>query len=158
MLILLEHSKEHGALAIALNRPTENELGDVLERDSLKRTRGCPLLGGTSSISRRAEQRVDAGSDARADAAGAREFAGADGAEALLPGCGSGPPSARPAHRDRRLTVVLPLYAGAFVWEAGDLEAEIEAGASTPRRRRRRRSGVHAWRRGDPGPYQAALG
>ena len=134
VLILLEHSKEHGALAIALNRPTENELGDVLERDSLKRAFAShPLhLGGTSSIDGDGRSNVWMLAATRGRTRQEHEeFAGADGAEALLPGLwlGTAFGAAKRVETGDSPSSSFHFYAGAFVWEAGDLEAEIEAGA-----------------------------
>ena len=85
----VEHSDVMGSLAIALNRPTDNELGDVLERESLRRAfADAPLhLGGTSSIDDAGRSNVWMLASTRGRTREEHEdFVGGDGAEPVLPG------------------------------------------------------------------------
>ena len=137
VLLLLEHSDEMGSLAIALNRPTDNELGDVLERESLRRAfADAPLhLGGTSSIDDAGRSNVWMLAATRGRTRDEHEeFVGADGAEPVLPGLwlGTATGAAKRVDSGEAPASAFHFFAGAFVWDAGELEAEVEAGAWLP--------------------------
>jgi putative AlgH/UPF0301 family transcriptional regulator len=135
VLLLLEHS-EDGSLAIALNRPTDKQLRDVLggEKEELGRAFGDrPLhLGGVSSDAAGGASNVwmlamTEGGSRREHA----EFAGDGQAEPVLPGLwlASSGGAAQSVLNGRAPADRFHFFAGAYVWAAGELEAEFEAGA-----------------------------
>ena len=136
VLLLLQHD-EHGSLAIALNRPTDGALGDVLEHDDLCAAFGAhPLhLGGTAAdaegAASEAQSKANVWMLAETEGATRREHeecAGSDDAEQLLPGLwlASALGAARRVNAGLTPRDKFHFYAGAFVWGPGELEEEFD--------------------------------
>ena len=140
VLLLLEHDDElGGSLAIALNRPTDNELGDVLSQPALRHAFGeRPLhLGGTESESGKSNVFMLCETEG-ATREQHRASTGDDSAAFLLPGLwlASAAPAAGRILEKKGIGQKTPkeeqsrfhFYAGATVWDRGRLKSECDAG------------------------------
>ena len=133
VLLLLEHDDEMGgSLAIALNRPTDNKLSDVLQQESLALAFGDrPLnLGGTSAESGNSNVFMLCAANGT-DRASQRAFTGDDEATPLLPNLwlASAGGAAERVNSGASPADTFHFFAGAYVWDVGKLESEFESGA-----------------------------
>ncbi|HET7476617.1 MAG TPA: YqgE/AlgH family protein [Dermatophilaceae bacterium] len=154
VVVLLEHSAE-GAVGLVLNRPSDTEVAEPLpEWDGVAVTPSVIFVGGPV---------------AQTAVIGLGRCGGADGWQPLVGGVGIVDLGHGPAP-DGPPVEALRLFAGYAGWGAGQLEAEIDAGAwwvvdaapgdvlspdpeglwSAVLRRQRGRLAMHAWYPDDP--------